>query len=257
MGHPDQRFLARRQWAGGGGEHILQRAEHQGQRCAKLMTDVREEGGLRAIDFRQRLGAPALLLIGVGVGETGGDLAGDEIDETEPGLIVAAVRIDAGDQEPGGFVLTLARDRRDHRLHGRLLPAAGWDFVEAAVEAGGHHGHAAVADLGGRPDGVWIGRIDDGGGNGMARADAGHAGQPRQPVGVEQIRQGERQIPEIAAKPLPDRVQDFGAGEFAGDFRREFTQAGQAPLADDPVGFLGDHAQHADDRAAVVGQRRV
>jgi len=41
------------------------------------------------------------------------------------------------------------------------------------------------------------------------------------------------------------------------DFGGEFTQAGKPPLADDAFGLLGDHAQHADDRAAVVRQRRI
>ena len=57
--------MRRRQSAGASLEHVLDRPEHQRQRRAELVADVGEEGRLGAVELRQRLGAPALLLIGL------------------------------------------------------------------------------------------------------------------------------------------------------------------------------------------------
>ena len=72
-----QRLVLRKHGAFRLGQYFLERAEHQRQRRAKLMAHVGEERGLGAIDFRQRFGAAALLLVGFGVGDGGGDLARD------------------------------------------------------------------------------------------------------------------------------------------------------------------------------------
>ena len=64
-----------------GAARFVERTEHQRQRRAELVADVAEEGRLGAIDLRERLGAAALLLVGVGVGQTGGDLADEQLDE--------------------------------------------------------------------------------------------------------------------------------------------------------------------------------
>ncbi len=63
------------------GERVLERAEHQRERRAELVAHVREERGLRAVDLRERLGAPPLLLVGASVGDRGRDLRGDELEE--------------------------------------------------------------------------------------------------------------------------------------------------------------------------------
>ena len=64
MGRLHQVALAGR-GAGVDGEHVLQWAEHQGERRAELVADVGEEGGLRPVQLGQRLGAPALVLVGL------------------------------------------------------------------------------------------------------------------------------------------------------------------------------------------------
>ena len=51
------------------------------------MADVAEERRLRAVELGQRLGAPPLLLVGVGVGETRGDLADEQADEAAIRLV--------------------------------------------------------------------------------------------------------------------------------------------------------------------------
>ena len=42
-----------------------------------------------------------------------------------------------------------------------------------------------------------------------------------------------------------------------GEIRGEFAQQREPPLADDALGLLGDDAEHAADRAVVVGNRAV
>ena len=46
-------------------EGVLQGAENQRERRAKLVADIREEGGLRTIEFGQCVGAASLGLVGV------------------------------------------------------------------------------------------------------------------------------------------------------------------------------------------------
>ena len=65
----------------GAGEQLLDRAEHQRQRRAELVADVGEERGLGAVQLGQRLGPPPLLLVGAGVGDGGGDVAGQQVEE--------------------------------------------------------------------------------------------------------------------------------------------------------------------------------
>ncbi len=59
--------------------------------------DVREERGLGAVDFGQRLGAFALLFVCAGVGDGGGDLPGDQIEEAAIIVIERQARADSGD----------------------------------------------------------------------------------------------------------------------------------------------------------------
>jgi hypothetical protein len=79
------------------GEHGLQRPQDQRQRRAEFVADVGEERGLGAVQLRQRLGAAARFGVGVGAGDAGGDLAGDEGEEPVVGGVERAKRIDRGD----------------------------------------------------------------------------------------------------------------------------------------------------------------
>ena len=71
---------------------LLERTQQQGQRGPKFVRHVREEGGLRAIDFCQRLGACALRLVGLGIGNRGGELPDDEIEESSISIVQRAAR---------------------------------------------------------------------------------------------------------------------------------------------------------------------
>jgi hypothetical protein len=76
---------------------------------AELVADVAEEGRLGAVQLGQRLGTPALLLIGAGIADGGADLAGDQRAE-------AAI----------GIVETQARAEAEHQQAGRAMRGGGW-----------------------------------------------------------------------------------------------------------------------------------
>ena len=67
------------------------------------MTDVGEEQRLRPVDFRQGIGAPALLLESARAGKAGGNLAGQKFDEAGIAFIVFPVRVEAEIMQPTGF----------------------------------------------------------------------------------------------------------------------------------------------------------
>ena len=50
-------------------QHVLERTQHQRQRRAEFVADVGEKGRLGAVDLGQRLGAAALLLVRLRVGD--------------------------------------------------------------------------------------------------------------------------------------------------------------------------------------------
>ena len=85
----------------GAGQGVLDRAEHQRQRGAELVADVGEEGGLGPVEFGQRLGPLPLLLVGPGVGDGGGDLAGQQVEEAPVAVVEHQPGADPGHDEPG------------------------------------------------------------------------------------------------------------------------------------------------------------
>ena len=60
-------------------QQVFQRAKDQGQRRAELVTDIREENGLGAVDFSQCFRPPALLLVGSRISDAGCDLRRDQL----------------------------------------------------------------------------------------------------------------------------------------------------------------------------------
>ena len=74
-GHPLQ-FLRAQHFALS--KRFFQRAEHQRERRAEFVADIREKRRLCTVNFGQRFGPPTFLFIGVGVGHRRRHLAGDE-----------------------------------------------------------------------------------------------------------------------------------------------------------------------------------
>ena len=103
-------------------ERILERSQHQGQRRAELVADVGEERRLGAIELGQRLGPPPLLLVGLRIGDRGGDLAGDQVEEAAIVVVEQPEGIEADHEHAGAAGLAGRRDRQERRLRRRLGP---------------------------------------------------------------------------------------------------------------------------------------
>jgi hypothetical protein len=105
-------------------EGILGGAEHQRQRRAELMADVREEGGLGTVQLGEGLRSLVLLIIGLGVGDAGRDLALDQVDEPAVVVVEGPERIQAGDQDARSARLPRGGDGHGDRLMRRPIPGA-------------------------------------------------------------------------------------------------------------------------------------
>ena len=96
-------------------EKVFGRAEHQRERRSELVTDIAEEGRLRAIDLGQRFGAAPRLLEGHGIADGGRNVIGRQLEEVPVSIVERAARADAGDQDAVGVVETGPRQRQQDR----------------------------------------------------------------------------------------------------------------------------------------------
>ena len=115
-------------------ERLLQRSQHERQRRAKFVADVAEERRLGAVEFGQRFGALALLLIGAGVGNGRGDLGRDEIKKAVIQLVEAQAHADAGHQQTGGLVRHIRANGHDRGDLGWVRPRSWGDRVAPRSE---------------------------------------------------------------------------------------------------------------------------
>jgi hypothetical protein len=86
----------RRRLAGNG---IFNGAQYERKRSSQLVAHIAEERSLGAVQFGQLFRAFSFLVIGVGVGDAGGDLAGDEIEEPLVKGIVLPIGIERGNED--------------------------------------------------------------------------------------------------------------------------------------------------------------
>ena len=222
-------------------QQILDRAQQQGQRRAEFVTGVREKGGLGPVDLGQCLGPAAFDLIGLGGGETGADLPGDQAEEALIVAVERAIRVDAGDEHPGRARLALVGDRQHDRLAGWLAPRS-LRQIEAGGEIADDHRRRGAQHPVGRPWGVARANRETGRSGGMAIGKTAGAGQLGDLAGfVEQIGQAERQIVP-RGQTIGGGGEQFGQRAAVGDGGGELPQQSQPPLADDPLGFLRDDA---------------
>ena len=253
--------LPARQGLGGVGERVLDRAQDQGQRSAELVRGVGEEGGLRPVELREGLCPLLLLLVGPGVGDGGGDLAGDQLEEATVLVVEPQPRADAGHEQPRRLVGPPRGDGEDDGRGRAVGPGPRRDGPEAGRQ---------VADFseGPRPD-----RFRERPGGDLAAAEAhdagadrialGHAAGPRQggapAVGVEQVDQRERGVL-VVRRQRPGRggARLLG-GLRLGGVRPEIAQDRHATLADDLLSDLMHGTQHPADtpRRVVVGHGAV
>ena len=138
--------------------------EHQRQRRAELVADVREERRLGAIERRERLGAGARVLQRMGIGDGGGNLLRDEPQEPRIPLVEGSRGVEAEDREAVGRRSAAARERyddsptrglRERPAGERAERSTGRHFHQAARSRGGGKRPAAgVTDLDVERDGV-------------------------------------------------------------------------------------------------------
>jgi len=79
------------------------------------VAHVAEECGFRAVNFRQSLRALLFRPVRARIGDAGGDLTGDEIDESSVAHIQGTEWIESGDYHSGRLVLTLTGDGEEER----------------------------------------------------------------------------------------------------------------------------------------------
>ena len=210
---------------------------------------LREERGLGAVELGQRFGAPALLLVGSRVGDAGGDLSGDELEEAA----VAARRTAETDSgRPPGRRRDRARPSSRSartaacRADGRQAPRGKCaltrverdDLDVAAARCTSAHGHSrgscecrptvrrAIADAPQRGAAAAVVA------RGRAARTAGRAGLSRS----------------ASTRQRAGIVRASGVGGR----RRQLAQQCELPLADDAARVVGVGADDAAGAAVVV-----
>ena len=93
MRYIDQRKAVGSNLTGRLRQHLLQRAQHQGQRRPELVADVGKEQRLGTVDLSQRLSTTPLVFVRLCVGETSGYFPGRECEKVSVSLIELAERI--------------------------------------------------------------------------------------------------------------------------------------------------------------------
>ena len=91
--------LQRRERVPGVGQRILRGSEHEGERRPKLLADIPEEDRLGAVELRQRLCTPVLILMNARVGNRGGDMCSDRLEERPAAGVNDVARCHACDQD--------------------------------------------------------------------------------------------------------------------------------------------------------------
>ena len=226
----------------GEGEHVLEGPEHEGQRRAKLVTHVAEEGRLCTVQLGERFGPLALLAIRAHARDRGRHAIGDQIEEI---TIVAAERqVQAhADHEEAERLGT-----RDEREHDHALRRGG-GRASGHEQVGARFGRASRAQrCGGR--GVRS-QVDLRRRHGLAR-EPGHVDQPRHASGfVAEVQQGERHVPGVLGQNGRG-VNAHGLVRLEGRSGAELAERPEPPLAQNPAGRLAHDAEHAPHAARLV-----
>ena len=147
--------------------------------------------------------------------------------------------------------------RNYQRLGGRLAPHAGRQAGKRDAIETCQRGLAPQQ----RRDGPHRVRIADRKRGRGGRVPGCDAGAPRQPGGgaivIEQIGHRERQVLPVAVQLPSCEVEHLLIGAHHARVRAQIPQGCHPAFADDAVGILADHAQHADHGACVVAQRTI
>ena len=114
-------------------ETVLGRPGDQGQRCAELVADVREELVLGPVQLGKCFGPAPLCLVGLSVDDRAPDLRGGHVEEPAKIVVQAPVRRNPGHHHGGGKVVAAGLYRQDQR-------GGGWQVTHQV--GAGFHGFA-------------------------------------------------------------------------------------------------------------------
>ena len=149
--HLQLAFGRRRKVGVAAGQQIFHRSEHEGQRRAKFVADVAEEGGLGPVDLGQRFGALALFLVSPRVPHGGRDLSGDEIEEDSEIGVQRPLRRGPGHQDAIGHRPPGLNQRQHQGGLDGVPPRTAWDRPEPGLYITDHLDLAALNRCADRP----------------------------------------------------------------------------------------------------------
>src|SRR5215468_1208130 len=228
------------------------------------MRDVREKGGLGAVDFGQGFGALAFLFVSAGVGDGRGDVAGGEFVEAAIIVIGRQARADSGDQETGGKFLRpgFGEWQRNRALRPIVRPCAGGQphvLAEPLRQVFDNLTFTRLDDAAEVPNVIAATNGDRRGTRFRSGGEVDHLIEARLPaVLVEQINQREWEIVLVLGERGGGGVTSlFGGLRFLQTTFAEVTQSLQPPLSDHTPGGFADGGENAADASRLVADGRI
>ena len=242
------------------GERVLQRAEHQRERRTEFVTDIAEECGLGAVDFRQRFSPLALLLESLCVGNALGNLTGKDVEEAAVIFVKALASAHASHHYAERLCLADLHEWDEKHLAWLLIPRptgqvqsefVGISQFNRTPRANGvRHflGADRVRALDVQP--AWNKR--------MLAINAGEGdGFGVLPFTVETIERGELYVVGVLAKHVGDDLPCLRLAAGVSASRSQVTQSTQASLADDLLGGLRNRGEDARNLTSFIQDRTV
>ena len=104
-------------------EELLDRRQQKRERRAELMAHIGKELRLGAVDLRELLGALPLGRVGFGVGNSSGDLPGNQAEEAAVARVKLAEWVEGRD-ENAGATARADLERQQHARLRRLRPGS-------------------------------------------------------------------------------------------------------------------------------------
>jgi len=237
--HLEERPVLGQHVAGRLRQDLVERSEHQRERRAELVAHVAEESGLRAVKLGERLGARALLLVGLRIRDAGGDLPGHEVEEAAVVAVELAERVHAHRQHAGAAALAGGGDRDQRDLGGCPMPGAGGKLGRRRVCRNDARLRVCARDR----------KLQR---RRLRRADARGAHER-----TIDVNDGERQVPQVRHERFSAQGAGLLPGACVGRARGELTQRGELALADHAACIVGVGANEPRGATVVARHRAV
>ena len=234
---------------------VLDRTEHQGERGTKFVADIGEEGGLGAIDLRERIGATALGVGSLGIGNGCRDLSRDQTEESPVSLIERPSRAGCDNEKSGQPLTARALERQQAGMLHQVRPGTGGNFDPAFRQTRNELRCLAREK---RFDGPRAARGIESGWQRVLRQSAGvRDSASGMRVLIQQVDRGEWRAERVLLEHFAGATAALFDARRADSLRREIAQNAQPPLADHSLGDFGDDTEHASDPALIVVDRAV